>query len=121
MHTQSAVDGLHEMICNSSFFFDRIVEMMIIVCAELPDMNPVDVLHYLEEFELHIACSRQLQRTRVPAEQWLSSRSREEATLNQRAVRGKLDDCCRLRCPVIFIAHPEFALWSVDYFHRQKL
>lgn len=93
VHTQSAVDGLHGMICNSPLFFDRIVEMMIIVCAELPDMNPVDVLHYLEKFELHIACSRQLQRTRVPAEQWLRSRSREEATQNQRAVRGQRDDC----------------------------
>lgn len=28
---------------------------MIIVCAALPDMNPVDVLHYLEKFELWIA------------------------------------------------------------------
>lgn len=48
--TQSAVDGLPGMICNSSLFFDRIVAMMIIVCAALPDMNPVDVLHHFKKF-----------------------------------------------------------------------
>ena len=63
LNTQSAIDGWHGMICNSPLFFDRIVEMMIIVCAALPDMNPVDVLHYLEKFELCIAASPQLERT----------------------------------------------------------
>lgn len=39
------------MICNSFLFFDRMAEMMIIVGAVLPDMNPVDVLHCVEKFE----------------------------------------------------------------------
>lgn len=33
------------------------VEMMIIVGAVLPDMNPVDVLHYVEKFELRLESS----------------------------------------------------------------
>lgn len=45
------------MICNSFLFFDRMAEMMITVCAVLPDMNPVDVLHYVEEFEPCITSS----------------------------------------------------------------
>lgn len=57
MNTQSAGDGSDGMICNSFLFFDRMAEMMIIVCAVLPDMNPVDVLHYLQKFELCIISS----------------------------------------------------------------
>lgn len=44
-------DGLDGMICNSFLFSDGTAEM-IIVCAALPDMNPVDVLHYMGKTEL---------------------------------------------------------------------
>lgn len=46
------------MICNSFLFFDRMVEMMIIVCAAPADMNPVDVLHPAEKFEPVRPCRR---------------------------------------------------------------
>lgn len=34
------------------------VEMMIIIGGVLPDMNPVDVLHRVEKFELHFEVQR---------------------------------------------------------------
>lgn len=51
---------MDEMICNSFLFFDRIVEMMIIGWAIFPDMNPADVLHYMEKFEPSIISSHLL-------------------------------------------------------------
>lgn len=38
------------------------VEMMIIIGGILPDMNPVDVLHRVEKFELHFESSALLLR-----------------------------------------------------------
>lgn len=55
------------MIRNSFLFFDRMVEMMIIVCAAPADMNPVDVLHRAEKFEPGVVGSPPLQLSRRAA------------------------------------------------------
>lgn len=65
LNTQSAADGSHGMICNSSLFFDRIVAMMIIVCAALADMNPVDVLLCFEKFGRFAAAGTRSNRCRT--------------------------------------------------------
>lgn len=56
-HSVSHGGGVDGMICNSFLFFDRMAEMMIIIGGVLPDMNPVDVLHCVEKFELHFESS----------------------------------------------------------------
>lgn len=55
------------MICTPLLFFDRMVEMMIIVCAAPADMNPVDVLHCAKKFDPGIASSPLLQHSRGAA------------------------------------------------------
>lgn len=65
--TQSAVVNADGMICNSFLFFDRMVEMMITVCAAPDDMNPVDVLHRAEKFELAVIASPPLWSSRIAA------------------------------------------------------